>query len=199
MPGTSRNRSEDPRLESIRKGNREAFNDLFRDQYENLCRFALGYVDRLQIAEDIVQDVFFDLWENRNSLEIERTIKAYTYGMTRHRALKHLRRTQIRDEWSATGDLRKITASSSPAQVGDLIVQKEHRKQAEKAIDALSERQRQIFLLSRYHDLTYSEIAVALDISSKTVETHMSRALKVLHSRLEVVMPSRKSSLIRCS
>lgn len=176
--------------ELIRAGDRSAFERLFRLHYETLCRFALDYVDHLRIAEDLVQDVFFDLWKERRTLDVERSLKAYLYGATRHRALKHLRREQVREKWAVNGDLRKAAPSGRPDQAGGMVERKEQRQEVKEAIEALPEKRRQIFRLSRHHELTYSEIAVALDISIKTVETQMSRALKFLRERLESLSTS---------
>lgn len=168
----------------IRKGNRQAFERLFRAHYEALYRFALGYVEHPRVAEDLVQDVFFDLWQGRRSLDVKRSLKAYLYGMTRNRALKHLRRQRVRARWTAPGAFRETVAAAVTEQADQVLRRKELEREAEQAIATLPERRRQIFLLSRHHDLTYAEIAEALDISIKTVETQMSRALKFLRERL---------------
>ena len=171
-------------IQQLREGCSETFEQLFRTHYESLCRFTLGYVDHLGQAEDLVQDVFFSLWEARHTLEVERSLKGYLYGMTRNRALKHLRRQRVRDKWAASGELRKAAPRVVLEQADDALQQKELEQSAKEAINELPERRRQIFVLSRRHDLTYAEIAEALDISIKTVETQMSRALKFLHERL---------------
>lgn len=190
MAGPSQSRSDQQIVERIRRGNRQALDRLFRSHYEALCRFALGYVDHLRIAEDLVQDIFFDLWKDRHTLDVERTLRAYLYGMTRHRALKHLRREQLRDQWVSNGDLGGAVSRTAPDQAGDLIENQEQKEKVEQALEALPERRREIFLLSRRHDLTYSEIAVALDISINTVKTQMSRALKFLREHLKPLSTS---------
>ena len=176
----------DPLVERIRQGDRRAFERGFRRHYEALCRFARGYVDRLSVAEDLVQEVFLDVWTERRRLkDVERSLKAYLYGMTRHRALKHLRRERVRTEGAARGDLRRAVPAAVPDEADDALHHEELERRAQQAIDALPERRRQIFLLSRRHEMTYAEIAEALDISVKTVETQMSRALRFLRERLK--------------
>ncbi|PSQ84143.1 MAG: RNA polymerase sigma-70 factor [Bacteroidetes bacterium QS_7_67_15] len=176
----------DPLVERIRRGDRRAFERCFRAHYEALCRFARGYVDRLSVAEDLVQEVFLEVWTERRDLDdVERSLRAYLYGMTRHRALKHLRSERVRAEWAARGDLRRAVPAAVPDEADDALHHEELEQQAREAVDALPERRRQIFLLSRRHELTYAEIAGALDLSVKTVETQMSRALRFLRERLE--------------
>lgn len=173
--------------ERIRSGNRRAFECLFREHYEALCRFALGYVDQLPEAEDLVQDVFFDLWEKRRTLDVEYSLRAYLYGMTRHHALKHLRRRRVRAKWTVQGEFREASATTAkPGRTDDALQHKELEEAAEQAVAALPQRRRQIFVLSRRHGLTYPEIAEALGISVNTVETQIRRALKFLRKRLAV-------------
>lgn len=174
------------RAERIRNGDRWAFERLFRAHYEALCRFALGYTDRRNVAEDLVQDVFFDLWKKRRTLaEIEHSLEAYLYEMTRRHALKHLRRGRVRAKWAARGDdLRRAVPAVVPERADDALEHRELEEEARRAVQALPARRRRIFMLSRRHGLTYAEIAEALGISTKTVETQMSRALKFLRERL---------------
>lgn len=190
MESSSNGRDVHQTINEIRSGNRDTFECVFRDHCEDLCRFALNFVDHLRVAEDLVQDVFFDLWKERDTLDVEQSLRAYLYGMVRHRALTHLRRNQVRGKWMENSGLQKVPSRMLADWSGTGLEKKERKRAAKKAIETLSERQYQIFILSRHHDLTYSEIAVALDISIKTVETHMSRALKSLRDKLKSFSPS---------
>ena len=184
----SRDPHDAPRAERIRRGDRKAFERLFRGQYEALCQFALNYVDRLRVAEDLVQDVFFDLWRERRTLDLKCSLEAYLYGMARNRALKHLRRRRVRTDLTR-GELRRNAPRAVPEQADNVLEHQEEEQKAKRAIEALPKRRRQVFMLSRRHDLTYAEIAEALGISVKTVETQMSRALKFLRERLKSFSP----------
>jgi RNA polymerase sigma-70 factor (ECF subfamily) len=185
MEDSSPGRDEYSIVDRIREGDRCVFEKVFRTHCENLCRFALNFVDHLRVAEDLVQDVFLDLWRKRGDLEVEQSLKAYLYGMVRHRALTYLRRNEARDKWMQKGGLQEVPSRTLADRSGIGLEEKEQKQRARRAIEALSERQYQIFVLSRDHDLTYSEIAVALDISIKTVETHMGRALQSLREERE--------------
>lgn len=189
--GAFQSEGEQQRIDRLRNGDREAFEHLFRQYYEVLCRFALDYVDPLRVAEDLVQDVFFELWKGRNTLEVECSLKAYLYAAVRHRALKHLRRKQTRNRWAENGDLEKSVPTRVPDRPEEALEHEEQKREVKQAIEALPKRRRRIFILSRRNDLTYSEIASALDISIKTVETQMSRALKFLRKKTELSSTNR--------
>lgn len=165
----------------IRCGDQATFNRLFHLHYEPLCRFAYGYVNALEVAEDLVQDIFLDLWRRRRSWYPDRSVKAYLYGAVRNQALKHLRRMRARRCMEDEQKRRALPVYETPVSV---LNHQEVQRATQQAINELPERRRHIFILSRQHDLTYVEIATLLDISVKTVETQVGRALKFLRNRL---------------
>lgn len=168
----------------IRRGDRDAFKELFHRHYDALCRYACGYVRSLEIAEDLVQEVFFDLWKRRRAWHPEHSPKAFLYGAVRNQTLKHRRRVRNRRQVRGREVLGELNAEGGPEQS---FRDRELSGIARRAIGELPERRRHIFMLSRRHGLTYAEIAVALDISVKTVETQMGRALRHLRDRLSGV------------
>ena len=174
------------RVERIRAGDEAAFERLFHTFYEDLCRFASQYVSASDVVKDLVQDVFFNVWERRRALDAQQSIQAYLYKAVRNEALKHLNRQRVRkQQGKPQQELRERSLQGSPEQA---LWNKELEAEAQKALDALPERRRRIFMLSREHDLTYAEIADLLDISIKTVETQMGRALGFLEKRLDEVL-----------
>lgn len=179
--GTARDPARDATLrERLRGGERGAVEELFRDHYAALVGFADGYVRSTAVAEELVQDVFLNLWRGRDHMEGEGTLRAYLFQAVRNRALNHLRH--------ARHVARHVAAApreaSAPALGDALVVEAELAVAARAAVDALPERCREVFLLSRGHNLSYAEIARALDISVKTVETQMGRALKAIRRAL---------------
>ena len=166
--------------ERLRAGDRAAVEELFREHYAALVGFADGYVRSTAVAEEIVQDVFLNLWRGRERLAGEGTLRAYLFQAVRNRALNHLRHARhvARHAAAAPRD------DAVPALGDALLVEAELAAAARAAVDALPERCREVFLLSRAHDLSYAEIARALDISVKTVETQMGRALKAIRRAL---------------
>jgi len=169
-------------VKQVQKGDRRAFEKLFRAYVDQLYVFAAEHVDDKSAAEDIVQDVFCDLWERRSDWEPEGTVKAYLYRAVRNSALDHLDRRQVRDEWKEEEKHEdRPRFKIGPA---DAVHQDELRQAMEEAVEDLPGQQRLVYRLAHRHGLSYREIASALGIARKTVENHMGRALQSLRSQL---------------
>ena len=164
-----------------------AFDALVRAHYGRLCNFVYRFVGSRDVAEDIVQDVFVRLWQNREAFDIKDPLP-YLYQSVRNRAVSHRRQTVVRKRWreqteSVAQERRAASSAASEAEVGELA------DAVARAVDALPERCRLVFTMSREQDLSYAEIARVLGISVKTVETQMGRALKSLRARLAWYLP----------
>lgn len=172
----------DSRLaDEIRLGNGLAFDDLFRKYYSSLCDFVLRIVKSRDATEDIVQEVFARLWIDRAEWFPEVSVKAYLHKAVRNTALNYLKHLHVVTSWSQ---------NQPESTVGDIIEDIANREMLaalRKAIEELPEGSKTVFLLSREEGLTYAEIADVLNISPKTVETQMGRALKAL--RRSVLQP----------
>lgn len=170
-------------FKQIQANDRLALNTLFAQYYEKLCRFANTYLRHAAEAEEAVADVFVYLWKNRHQLTIEKNLKAYLYISVKHAALSALKKQQPLYE-----DLDDIligadfTDASTPEQG---LVYKELQQHIDHAIGALPHRCKQVFMMSRFDDLTYREIGEILDISENTVENHLVRALTHLRKALK--------------
>ena len=162
-----------------------AFEALFRAEYASLVNFGKRYVHDLTVAEDLVQDVFLALWQLRTRVHPDTAARAYLFRAVRNRALNHLRQTKLRRRVGAELALgaRSVEPETGGADVARI------RTALQQAIDALPTRCRLIFRMSREHALTYAEIAESLNISIKTVETQMGRALRALRESLERYRP----------
>lgn len=171
--------SNDQWVRQIRNGNNKAFEKLFRRYCDDLHRFIWGYVKQEDIAEELVQDVFVKIWEERESLDPSKSIKSLLYRIGRNLAIDFLRHRKIVNEWKLEKKaLQKY--STNPMLLDEKLSKKMVLQDVKAAIEDLPERRRLIFVLSRYNHLTYKEIACLLDISVNTVETQISRALKKL-------------------
>lgn len=166
--------------EQIRHGDREAFKELFHAQYEALCRYAYRHVGALEVAEDLVQNVFFDLWKRRATWDPRHSPRAFLYGAVRNQIRKHHRRSSIRNHVTGADVVDDLPAQEDPEAA---LHDRDLHRMKDQALDALPLRCRHVFMLSREHGLTYAEIAAVLSISIKTVETHMGRALQLLRGR----------------
>jgi RNA polymerase sigma-70 factor (ECF subfamily) len=132
------------------------------------------------LAEEIAQDVMLELWRRRESLDVEQTFRAYLIRATRNRALNHIRHQRIVARESALAALESPSAASAEEELLGVELERAVRD----AIDGLSDDCREVFQLSRENGLKYAEIATTLEISIKTVEKRMGRALAELRDRL---------------
>lgn len=168
---------------SIAAGDRNAFEALFRLHYGPLCAFAKQYVKDADKAEDLVQDLFFRLWMDRERTKVTSSLKAYLFQSVRNRCLNALkvqgRVRSINEEVDGSADHEDRSE--------DEFTERTARVHA--AIEGLPEERRKVFKLSRNEGLKYQEIADRLGISVKTVENQMGKALKTLREELADLMP----------
>ncbi len=170
-------------LKEIKHGDIKAFETLFKRYYEALCRYGLTYVQTIEEAEEIVQDLFYRIWKNREQLEISFSVKAYLYGAVRNNALQYLEHLQVKQNYNE--HFTKVDKSDllSP---DEELEYKELNEKLDNILNELPERQRDIFVLSRFEGLKYSEIAEKFGLSVKTIEAEMTKALKELR-KLKIV------------
>ncbi|MFO7668270.1 MAG: RNA polymerase sigma-70 factor [Bacteroidales bacterium] len=169
-------------LRKIRKGDIQSFEKLFLCFYPGLLRYAKTLVRKTEIAEEVVQDVFYNVWKNRDSILIIQSWKSYLYRSVYNNAMMHLRK--VRRELTMEDGLFPEKEESSPDPLHELEFQ-EVSEVVSETIGRLPERTREIFLLNRQEGLKYREIAERLSISVKTVEANMGRALNALRSSME--------------
>lgn len=160
------------------------FEQLFQSYFDYLVNFAKQYVQDQNIAEDICQSVFIKLWEKRTEINPNQSIKSYLFTSVKNRSLNYIRdhkkyRSKVLDV-----DLADIEYFEE--EEGDLNID-ELKVKLEKALASLPEKCRKVFEMSRFEGLKYREIADELDISQKTVEAHMSKAIKTLRIELKDV------------
>jgi RNA polymerase sigma-70 factor, ECF subfamily len=177
-------------IERIRSGDEAAFEALFRAFAPGLCVIATRYVQSRAVAEELVQDLFLDLWTRRETFVVEQAIGAYLSTAVRNRSLNHLRRENRLAVWrdeagSAARSDGSGSADTSVPDEGTLL----DALELQDAVALLPARCRLIFTLNRHQEMTYAEIATSLGLSIKTVETQMGRALKALRERLRHVLP----------
>jgi RNA polymerase sigma-19 factor, ECF subfamily len=162
--------------QKIQSDDTDAFSYLFRRYYEPLYQFSGRFVKDPQTAESIVQDLFVKLWANRKDCQIKTSVKSYLYTAVKNHSLNHLKQTkkfisfEVESNWYAN-------FVSSPEME---LINNEMYTQIHRAINKLPQQCRQIYLMKKYDDLKYSEIADIFDISINTVKTQMKRAMKLL-------------------
>ena len=176
-------REDRERAERIRRGDAEAFEALFREHHAGLCRFAEGYVRDAAVAEELVQDVFFELWRGRGTWELRATLRAYLFGAVRNRALNHLKRASRERGWLAR--IRREGDPADPSPSPERAAgESEAAAAVARAVARLPERARMAVELRWHHGLRHGEIAEVMGISVKGVENQLGRALKALRGML---------------
>lgn len=177
-------------LSGFRRGEQSAFDEIFREWYPRLVLIADRLVGERQVAEDLAQEVFLELWRRRESLALETTVHAYLLQSVRNRSLNHLRHAHVRRK--SVPDVVEMAGSSMPADAE--AVAAELAVAIQGAMDALSPRCREVFQMSRERGLKYSEIATQLGISVKAVEAQMGKALRTMREHLAPWLPESDSA-----
>lgn len=169
-----------PLFQRIQAGERQALKELFEREYLPVCRTIRRFVSDPATVEDLAQEVFLRFWVKRESLAVKSSLPAYLRRMAVNEALAYLRRQRnhIQDD-----SFPRLAAPPSD-DAEERLLQSELEHQLRMAIHELPPRCRTIFQLSRFEELSYKEIAQQLDISVKTVENQMGKALKHLRHRL---------------
>lgn len=164
-------------VEALRAGQESALDTLFRAHYAYLCQSVYRVLPDRNMAEDLVQEVFYELWRKREKLNIQQSVRAYLRRAAVNKTLNYIRdqRLLVEDEES----MPLGVASTQPGAVEQMEV-KEMKERMYAAIDTLPERCRLVFVLSRFEHLSNKDIAHQLEVSVKTVENQMTKALKIL-------------------
>lgn len=170
----------------IAKDNREAFAALYQRYWDKVFTVALHRLGDVHEAEEVVQEIFLSLWARRNSLQLTHSLQTYLSVAVKYKVINHLARQYRRQ--LQLNELAN-TAPQNFNSTAEWLNEKELRTQLEKGIGNLPEKCRIVFLLSREENKTYAEIAAELNISQKTVEAHMSKALSTLRQSLKVAAP----------
>jgi len=173
-------------LETLQLGNESAFEMIFRTYYQPLCRYAYSFLQDKEEAEEVVQASFITVWEKRNNIAIETSLKSYLYRMVRNSCLNVIKHEKVKQQHVA----HELAVSEvSHESVSQKVQAAELEIRITEAMKTLPEQCRLVFQLSRFEELKYQEIADQLQISVKTVENHMGKALKLMREQLKDYLP----------
>lgn len=159
----------------IKQDNSIAFKALFEKYFLNLCNFSFSYVKSVDLSEEVVSDVFLNIWLNRNSLEIRTNLKTYLYTAVRNRSINCLVKEKQNWESIEIVDKEGLTSEDSPY---DIITYMELESVIESVIKKIPPKRQLVFRLNRIDGLSYKEIAEVLSVSVNTVQNHMVKAVK---------------------
>jgi len=168
-------------LKKLVAGDEDAFKYFFDHYYDDLCNFVNAYVRDENLAEDIVQNIFVDLWENRDRLADNKSLKSYLYSSSKNKSLNHLR--DLKNHNRIEKEVVGISADSTDS-TSEIIDYEEMKMLISGAIDQLPDRCKEIFQLSRNEELSNKEIAEKLGVSVKTVENQMTIAFRKIKEYL---------------
>ena len=164
---------------------KRAFETLFREHYGALCGFAGRYVASPAVAEELVQDLFADLWARRARWAPQTSVRAYLFAAVRNRALNVRKRDALERDWAAEEVVSEVPTLQRPLERADTALESEelHRR-LDAALESLPERCRLVMRLRWREQLSYAEIAHVMGISTKGVENQLARGLKMLRENL---------------
>ena len=171
---------------SLQKGEKLAFEEIYIDFFNVIYHLSLQYLKDEKISEEIVQDSFMKLWEIRESLNEQFNIRNFLYTITKNNCLNYLRnqKTVLKHQENLKY-LEMQFNYEALDKLGSYIEFEELRGKIDQSIAALPEDLKETFLLSRFDELTYKEIAQKQSISIKTVEARMTKTLKILRHELK--------------
>jgi len=168
-------------FDALAKGDEQAFTVLYEKYWEKLFVVALNRVQSVEVAKELVQDLFTDLWKNRSRIVIRKNVSSYLFGALRNIILDHIRQEIVREKY-----IRHISRfhHSQDNSTADQLGLSDLNNAMKEAVDHLPPRCRQVYELSRNEHFSNREIADRLHISHKTVENHITKALKILRHYL---------------
>lgn len=187
-------------LLGLTEGSEKAFRLIMDHWYLRLYNFANGYLDHAENTKEVLQDVFLKLWDNRQKLAEQTNLNAYLFTLTRNRCIDLIRRERLmlqfrtdkQDEYLRLTE--NFDALSDPI-LNDLFAL-ELQDEINRAVSGLPEQCRKVFIMSRTNGLKNKEISVSLELSEKTVESHLTKALKTIKLALEQKFPGSLNLLL---
>lgn len=172
----------------------QRFTRLVNEYQGRFTRFAYSYVQDRGMAEDIVMEAFFYYWERRHELKTDTNVPAYIVTTIKHKCLNYLEHQRV--QYQLAENVREIQAWELQTRIFSLqacepeeLFTAEVREIVNKSLTQLPEQTRRIFLMSRYENKSHKEIAGVLGITTKGVEFHISKALKLLREELRDYYP----------
>lgn len=169
-------------IKQLKDGNHSVFESLFREYFKVLTIYAKTYVKDLDLAQGLTQEVFVKLYEKKDTLNIHTSFKSFLYTSVRNQCLDYIKATKIR---RGHKEIIKYQNTGSEVDHSDTVLQVELQEKIYQIINGLPEQRQRIFKLSRQKGKSNQEIAEMLGISKRTVETHISNAIKSLKTNLK--------------
>lgn len=170
-------------LTKIKEGDVKTFESVFRQYYSPLCLYAASITGQMEVAEEIVEELFYVFWKEKEKWQIFHSIKSYLYGAVRNQSLQYCEHQEVRNRYRIA--MLSAPMPTAPSDPQEQIEYKELKVLIEQTLAKLPERRLRIFRLHRMEGKKYAEIASLLSLSVKTVEAEMTKALRVLREEVE--------------
>lgn len=170
-------------LNKIKEGDINAFEALFRRYYSPLCCFTASLTGSYDSAEEIIEELFYKFWKNRETINIYHSIKSYLYGAAKNQALQYIEHCKVEKRYA--DNLGAVSDSFLNEDPQSLIEYDELERIINKTLYGMPPRRLKIFNMHRIEGKKYSEIATDLSISVKTVEAEITKTLKALRTEIE--------------
>lgn len=181
-------------VQKLKNGEENAYVSLFKKYYSSLCAYSRRYVGRKDIAEEIVSETFFYIWENRKNLQIHSSIKSYLFQAVANNSLSFLRKLKkeekIDDYFTDTKKENIGFFEVSENITEQSLLLHELSDRIEDAVSHLPPQQQKVFRLKRFDGKKNKEIAQEMGLAVKTVEMHISKAMKTLRENLKDYLPA---------
>ena len=171
---------------ALKSGDHAAFEKIFVSYFDKVKCFISGLVKSKDEAEEIVQDIFMQLWINRDLIDTQKSFSTYLYTIARNKAFNHLKKRMVRDSYAV--DVGSTAAASLSANAKDTLLAVEMELLIEMVVRKMPERRQEIYRLSRDKGLSNDEISARLNISKKTIENQLSLTLKEIKSGIRIFL-----------
>lgn len=170
-------------LAAVKSGKTEVFDNIFKKYYPVLCAYGRRFVD-IEDAKEIAEDALLLIWEQRDFLEIQSSLGAYLIKIVYYKSINRMKRNGLKN----VADTKFYNEMIELMQDTNFEGFEELTQHIKHAIDALPETYKQAFIMHRFHNKTYKDIATKLGVSSKTIDYRIQQALKILKSELKDYM-----------
>lgn len=170
-------------LDRLAGGDEKALNEIYLHYWQDLFMCAYNVLRDKAACEDIVQDLFVQLWQKRNTIQINTSLRAYLYTAVRYNVFRQIRTGKVRSEL-----FTEATERMSANTTDSIMAEKEMNRHVARVVAGLPDKCREVYKLSREEQLSHKEIASRLNISTKTVENQLTIALKRVRASLNTVM-----------
>jgi len=169
----------------LKQGDKAVFEIIFKDYYRKLCLYAKGFLGDANEAEDIVSDFFVSFWENRKNLEITSSLKSYLFKSIKNRCMNYIKHLSVKDKYKSTiiTHYQEDLYLDRSDKFNDIDYNALHKK-IDEIIEKLPNQCKRVYLMSRYDEKKYDEIANELNISRNAVKKHIVKALELFRINL---------------